>query len=75
MILLESTRIERVAILTQKLITGGEVTTTEFADACGVTQRTIQRDLADISRVLPVYFDGRAWVYVPSDEPLSISPV
>lgn len=75
MILFESSRIERVAILTQKLITDGEIRTAEAAAECGVTPRTIRRDLAEIARVLPVYVESGRWIYLPDDEPITISPV
>lgn len=54
MLLLEATRAERVAALTWRLLVAGELATAVEADRFGVSQRTIQRDLAEISRVLAV---------------------
>lgn len=73
MVLLESNRIERVCVITQMLLTGSEVATSAVAEQAGVSQRTIQRDLAAISRVLPIYPDNGRWVYAP-DGVVSISP-
>lgn len=53
-LLLESTRVERVAAMTWRLLTAGELLTVEEAQRFGVSTRTIQRDLAEISRVLAV---------------------
>jgi len=73
MMILESNRIERVCYLTQILLSGSEVATSDLAERAGVSQRTIQRDLAAISRVLPIYPDNGRWVYAPDGE-VSISP-
>lgn len=70
--LVESNRIERVCVITQMLINGNEVATSTVAEQAGVSQRTIQRDLAAISRVLPIYHDNGRWVYAPDGE-VSIS--
>lgn len=72
MILNESTRIERAATLTRLLITRGEVSAADLAKETGVSARTIRRDLAEISRVLPIYPDNGLWLYL--DEPDQISP-
>jgi len=72
MMLLESTRIERVISLTLLFIESGQVTTTEAAELTGVSVRTIQRDFAEISRVLPIYPENGRWVYSP--EEVEISP-
>ena len=72
MILRESTKIERIATLTRRLVINREISTADLAQEIGVSQRTIQRDLAEMSRVLPIYPDNGLWLYL--DEPDQISP-
>ena len=72
MILFESTKIERIAILTRRLVINRAVSTADLALEIGVSQRTIQRDLNEISSVLPIYPDSGLWLYL--DEPDQISP-
>ena len=72
MILLESTTKERIATLTRELIVNRELSAADMAKETGVTKRTIQRDLKEISRVLPIYPNNGLWLYL--DEPDQISP-
>lgn len=69
MLLAESSRIERIAVLTRTLVVAGELDTAEAAAAAGVSRRTIQYDLAQMSRVLPIRpdYSGR-WIYMDSTE-------
>lgn len=64
MVITESNRIERVVLLTQQILEGQPIKTAVAAEQFEVTQRTIQRDLATISRVLPIYCDGGQWLSV-----------
>lgn len=68
MILIETTRIERVVLLTSLFLQEKELTTAAAAARTGVSTRTIQRDFATLARVLPIYPDGGRWIYSPSDE-------
>lgn len=72
-LIIETNRIERVALLTTLFLSERALTTTDAAARTGVSVRTIQRDFAAISRVLPIYSDGGRWVYAPSDG-VKISP-
>jgi predicted DNA-binding transcriptional regulator YafY len=47
------------------------VCTADFAREMNVTPRTIQRDLAVISRVLTIFPDNGRWIY---EETTEISP-
>ncbi len=67
MILIETNRIERVALLATLFLSERALTTTDAAARTGVSVRTIQRDFAAISRVIPIYSDGGRWVYAPQD--------
>lgn len=71
MILSESTRVERVAHITYQLITSRDVCTEELAEQMGVTRRTIQRDLSEISRVLPIYSIEGSWFFVDHADQIS----
>ena len=71
MILTESTKSERVAYLTRLLITSRELKTDDMAQQMGVAQRTIQRDLNEISRVIPIHFDNGSWFYIDQSEQIS----
>lgn len=71
MIIRESTRIERVAYLTRLLITSREIKTEEMARQMAVTPRTIQRDLNEISRVIPIHCDNGSWFYLDQSEQIS----
>ena len=73
MILLEATRIERVVSIAEQLVQRGEMNTADAAEKFGVTRRTIQRDLAEIARVLPIYLDDGRWIY-RRDDRVEISP-
>jgi predicted DNA-binding transcriptional regulator YafY len=70
--LLESTRAERVAVLTWRLLTAGELLTAEEAQRFGVSTRTIQRDLAEISRVLAVRPDYAGRWLAPEEMRISL---
>lgn len=74
MLLKESTTKERIAVLTHRLIKGRVITAREFAVEMQVTPRTVQYDLEQISRVLPLYVENGRWVYIENEEPLIISP-
>lgn len=74
MILPEATRVERVVYLTKLFIVRKELTTAEAAAMTGVTQRTIQRDFAEMARCLEIYPDRGKWYYMPDDGRVSISP-
>ena len=71
MLITESTKAERVAYLTRLLLISREVRTEEIAQQMEVTQRTIQRDLNDISRVLPIYSVDGIWFYLEQSEQIS----
>lgn len=71
MILTESTKSERVAYLTRLLITSRELKTDDMAQQMGVAQRTIQRDLNEISRVIPIHCDNGSWFYIDQSEQIS----
>jgi predicted DNA-binding transcriptional regulator YafY len=71
MLLRESNRVERIAVLTERLVISRVVCTADFAREMKVTPRTIQRDLAAISRVLTIYPDSGRWIY---EETVEISP-
>jgi predicted DNA-binding transcriptional regulator YafY len=71
MLLRESNRVERIAVLTQRLVISRVVCTADFAREMNVTPRTIQRDLAVISRVLTIFPDNGRWIY---EETTEISP-
>lgn len=62
--LIEASRIERVVCLTQLLLRGEAVDTAQAAQTFEVSRRTIQRDLAEMSRVLPIYSDGGRWMVI-----------
>ena len=72
MILNESTRGERIATLTMLLLTRRELCASDLADQMTTAPRNIQRDLEEISRVLPIYHDDGRWYYVERTD--SISP-
>ena len=59
----ESNKTERVVILYSEFLENRELTTREMAVRLGVTQRTVQNDLASMSRVLPIYPDHGVWIY------------
>lgn len=71
MLISESTKAERVAYLTRLLLTSREIKTEEIARQMAVNQRTIQRDLNDISRVLPIYSVDGIWFYLDQTEQIS----
>lgn len=73
MLLIETTRIERVVLLTSLFLQEKELTTAAAAARTGVSTRTIQRDFATLSRILPIYPDGGRWIYAPQDG-VKISP-
>jgi len=63
--LAESSRVERVTILTRTFLVTGRVETANAAESTGVTRRTIQRDLAEMSRVMEIQPDYQgAWIYL-----------
>lgn len=62
MTLTEANRIERVALITASLKDGDPVTAADAAEQYQVSKRTAQRDLAAISRVLPIYNDNGRWL-------------
>ena len=72
MILFESSRVERVTALTRLLIVRREISTADMAQEFGVSKRTIQRDLNEMSRVISIRSDNGLWLYL--DEPDQISP-
>ena len=72
MILKESNKTERVVSLARLLFVKREISTAEAARQFGVSQRTIQRDLNEMSRVLSIYPDNGLWLY--PEEPDQISP-
>jgi predicted DNA-binding transcriptional regulator YafY len=72
MILNESTRVERVTALTRLLIVRREITAADAAHEFGVSKRTIQRDLTEMSRVLAIRSDNGLWIY--EGDPDLISP-
>ena len=71
MILSESTRAERIATLTALLLTRRELCANDLAEQLTTTPRNIQRDLNEISRVLPIYFDDGHWYYIDQSEQIS----
>lgn len=64
MLLSESNRVERIATLTRLLVVKREVNTVEAAELMTVEPRLIQRDLREISRVLPIYCEDGYWRYL-----------
>lgn len=72
MLLLESTRVERVAAMTWRLFTAGELLTVEEAARFGVSPRTIQRDLAEIARLIPIRPDYSGRWRVPEESHISL---
>ena len=75
MILFESSRVERVTALTRLLIVRREISTADMAQEFGVSKRTIQRDLNEMSRVISIRSDNGLWLYLGNSEPESlISP-
>jgi len=72
MILNESTRGERIATLTMLLLTRRELCANDLAEQMTTSSRNIHRDLEEISRVLPIYYDEGRWYYVERTD--SISP-
>jgi len=72
MILSESTRAERIATLTALLLTRRELCASDLAEQLTTSSRNINRDLEEISRVLPIYYDDGRWYYVETID--SISP-
>lgn len=61
--------VERAALITEKLMTGRGLTTAEAAELCGVSQRTAQRDLSDMSRVIAIYrHDDGVWRVLYDDK-------
>jgi len=63
MLLIESNRIERVSNLTEFIIAKREITVQEAAERFEVTPRTIQRDLAEMSRCLAIHDEDGKWYY------------
>jgi predicted DNA-binding transcriptional regulator YafY len=71
MILTESSRTERIAQLTRLLVEGREINAAEVAQVTGVPIRYIQRDLNEVSRVIPIYYDAGVWYYISPSDPIS----
>jgi DeoR/GlpR family transcriptional regulator of sugar metabolism len=71
MIIRESSRVERIAYLTHLLTTSREINTGEVAQIADVSERTIQRDLVEISRVLPIYYVSGFWYYLDQTDIIS----
>jgi len=71
MIIRESSRVERVATLTRLLVEGHKLNAAEVAQMAGVDIRYIQRDLNEVSRVIPIYYDAGIWYYLAQTDPIS----
>ncbi len=68
----ESTRAERAAVITFALVNGKRIRAREAAERLGVSVRTMQRDLDEISRVVPIVQDDEHfWFWLPSAEMIS----
>lgn len=74
-LLLESTPTERAAMITYWLANGRSLKTAEVAESLRVSERTAQRLVVSVSRVLPIYRDDLGfWRLAGDDEQVSISP-
>ena len=71
MILTECSRTERIAQLTRWLVEGQRLNAAEVAQMAGIQTRYIQRDLNDISRVLPIFYESGVWYYLDQADPIS----
>lgn len=67
----ECTRTERIAQLTRWLVEGQKLNAAEVAQMVGVPTRYIQRDLNEVSRVIPIYYDAGIWYYLDQADPIS----
>lgn len=59
--IIESNRAERIAYLSYLLVCGRTLTTKDASTISDVSIRTAQRDLVDMSRVLPIYRDEEGY--------------
>lgn len=67
-LLLESTPVERAALLTYWLANGRELTTVEAAESLCVSQRTAQRLFTAVSRTVPIYRDEHTGLWRMADD-------
>lgn len=68
-LLLESTPTERAAVVAYWLANGRAVTTASVAESLQVSQRTAQRLVVSVSRVLPIYRDDSGcWRLLANDD-------
>lgn len=67
-LLLESTPTERAAVVAYWLANGRTVTTADVAESLQVSQRTAQRLVVSVSRVLPIYRDDAGFWRLAADD-------
>jgi len=67
-LLLESTPTERAAQVTYWLANGKRLTTADVAESLQINQRTAQRLVVSVSRVLPIYRDDEGFWRLAADD-------